>query len=99
MTCNYGRATEYNEDYAAGRMGGKTDLTTANFNLSGAYSLDSNCSFRLGFDAHYAKAKNDRYAGDLAHIVAASGARQPALTGPVSMLPAATQIAHLHGHA
>lgn len=26
-------------------MGGKTDLTTANFNLSGAYRLDSNWSF------------------------------------------------------
>ncbi len=51
ITSNYGLATEYNDDYAAGSMGGKTDLTTANFNLSGAYRLDSNWSFGLGFDA------------------------------------------------
>ncbi len=44
---NYGLATEYNDDYAAGSMGGKTDLTTANFNLSGAYRLDSNLELRL----------------------------------------------------
>ncbi|MEG9311964.1 long-chain fatty acid transporter FadL [Klebsiella pneumoniae] len=66
ITSNYGLATEYNDDYAAGSMGGKTDLTTANFNLSGAYRLDSNWSFGLGFDAVYAKAKIERYAGDSA---------------------------------
>ncbi len=49
-------------------MGGKTDLTTANFNLSGAYRLDSNWSFGLGFDAVYAKAKIERYAGDLGQV-------------------------------
>jgi long-chain fatty acid transport protein len=26
MTSNYGLATEFNNDYAAGSMGGKTDL-------------------------------------------------------------------------
>lgn len=62
-------------------MGGKTDLTTANFNLSGAYRLDSNWSFGLGFDAVYAKAKIERYAGDLGQIVAGSGALPPALAG------------------
>lgn len=81
ITSNYGLATEYNDDYAAGSMGGKTDLTTANFNLSGAYRLDSNWSFGLGFDAVYAKAKIERYAGDLGQIVAGSGALPPALAG------------------
>lgn len=79
--------------------GGKTDLTTANFNLSGAYRLDSHWSFGLGFDAVYAKAKIERYAGDLGQIVAGSGALPPQLAGPVSKIPADTQIAHLNGNA
>ncbi|HBR6281950.1 TPA: long-chain fatty acid transporter FadL [Klebsiella pneumoniae] len=99
ITSNYGLATEYNDDYAAGSMGGKTDLTTANFNLSGAYRLDSNWSFGLGFDAVYAKAKIERYAGDLGQIVAGSGALPPALAGQVAKIPADTQIAHLNGNA
>lgn len=78
---------------------GKTDLTTANFNLSGAYRLDSHWSFGLGFDAVYAKAKIERYAGDLGQIVAGSGALPPQLAGPVSQIPADTQIAHLNGNA
>ena len=81
ITSNYGLATEYADDYAAGSMGGKTDLTTANFNLSGAYRLDSHWSFGLG------------------QIVAGSGALPPQLAGPVSKIPADTQIAHLNGNA
>jgi long-chain fatty acid transport protein len=57
VTSNYGLATEFGENYAAGIYGGKTDLQTVNLNLSGAYRLDSNWSFGLGFDAVYAKAK------------------------------------------
>lgn len=79
-------------------MGGKTDLTTVNLNLSGAYRLNSNWSFGLGFDAVYAKAKIERYAGDLGQIVAGSGKLPPALAGRVSQIPADTQIAHLNGN-
>ncbi|WP_204280488.1 outer membrane protein transport protein, partial [Serratia marcescens] len=57
VTSNFGLATEYNDGYAAGSMGGKTDLETLNLNLSGAYRLNKNFSFGLGFDAVYAKAK------------------------------------------
>jgi long-chain fatty acid transport protein len=64
VTSNYGLATEFNDNYTAGSMGGKTDLTTVNLNLSGAYRLNSNWSFGVGFDAVYAKAKIERYAGD-----------------------------------
>jgi long-chain fatty acid transport protein len=53
----------------------------------------------LGFDAVYAKAKIERYAGDLGQIVAGSGALPPQLAGPVSKIPADTQIAHLNGNA
>ncbi|WP_064512782.1 long-chain fatty acid transporter FadL [Buttiauxella gaviniae] len=64
VTSNYGLATEFNNDYIAGEYGGKTDLTTLNLNLSGAYRLNNNWSFGLGFDAVYAKAKIERYAGE-----------------------------------
>lgn len=57
MTSNYGLATEFTDSYSAGIYGGKTDLQTINFNLSGAYRLNNNWSFGLGFDAVYAKAK------------------------------------------
>jgi long-chain fatty acid transport protein len=52
-------------------MGGKTDLETLNLNLSGAYRLNDHWSFGLGFDAVYARAKLERYAGDLPEIIGA----------------------------
>ncbi|ASL88763.1 long-chain fatty acid transporter [Serratia marcescens] len=97
VTSNFGLATEYNNGYAAGSMGGKTDLETLNLNLSGAYRLNKNFSFGLGFDAVYAKAKLERYAGDLPKLIAGSGKLPPQLAGPVSHIPADTQISHLKG--
>lgn len=64
VTSNYGLATEFNNNYIAGEYGGKTDLQTINLNLSGAYRLNDNWSFGLGFDAVYADAKIERYAGE-----------------------------------
>ncbi|MFH7825185.1 long-chain fatty acid transporter FadL [Kluyvera chengduensis] len=92
ITSNYGLATEFNDNYAAGAYGGKTDLQTANLNLSGAYRLNSSWSFGLGFDAVYAKAKIERYAGDLASTVGSLP-----LPFPTGMSSADSQIAHLKG--
>ncbi|WP_049848967.1 long-chain fatty acid transporter FadL [Trabulsiella odontotermitis] len=64
VTSNFGLATEFNNDFLAGEYGGKTDLTTVNLNLSGAYRLNDNWSFGLGFNAVYADAKIERYAGE-----------------------------------
>ena len=97
VTSNYGLATEFGDNYAAGAFGGKTDLETLNLNLSGAYRLDSHWSFGVGFDAVYAKAKIERYAGDLGKVVAGSGALPPALARQVAGIPADTQIAYLKG--
>ena len=97
VTSNYGLATEFGDNYAAGAYGGKTDLETLNLNLSGAYRLDSHWSFGVGFDAVYAKAKIERYAGDLGKIVAGSGALPPPLAQQVAGIPADTQIAYLKG--
>ena len=97
VTSNYGLATEFGDNYAAGAFGGKTDLETLNLNLSGAYRLDSHWSFGVGFDAVYAKAKIERYAGDLGKVVAGSGALPPALARQVAGILADTQIAYLKG--
>lgn len=97
VTSNYGLATEFNNNYTAGAYGGKTDLETLNLNLSGAYRLDNHWSFGVGFDAVYAKAKIERYAGDLGRIVAGSGALPPTLARQVAGIPGDTQIAYLKG--
>lgn len=68
MTTNFGLATDFNKNYAAGPIGGKTDLKTVNLNLSGAYRLNDNFSFGLGVDAVYADAEITRHAGDLSII-------------------------------
>ncbi len=80
-TSNYGLATEFNDDYVAGMLGGQTDLKTANLNLSAAYRLNDNFSFGLGFDAVYADAKIVRHLGE------AGG----------GLLPANTEAARLEG--
>ncbi|PIJ51529.1 long-chain fatty acid transporter [Erwinia sp. OLTSP20] len=87
-TSNYGLATEYNNGYAAGSYGGKTDLMTTNLNLSTAYRLNRHFSFGVGFDAVYARAKIERYAGELGSLLPAAG---------LPAVPADTQIAHLKG--
>lgn len=97
ITSNYGLATEFNNGYAAGAYGGTTDLETLNLNLSAAYRLNQHLSFGLGFDAVYARAKIERYAGDLPQLAVASGQVPAAYAGAVGSLPADTQIAHLKG--
>ncbi|MEQ9879907.1 long-chain fatty acid transporter FadL [Pectobacterium aroidearum] len=85
-TTNYGLATEFNDTYAAGSIGGKTDLLTSNLNLSAAYRLNQHFSFGLGVNAVYADAKITRHLGDLNTLPPINGA-----------LPRSTEIAKLEG--
>ncbi|MFJ5406188.1 long-chain fatty acid transporter FadL [Pectobacterium punjabense] len=85
-TTNYGLATEFNDSYAAGSIGGKTDLLTSNLNLSAAYRLNQHFSFGLGVNAVYADAKITRHLGDLNTLPPINGA-----------LPRSTEIAKLEG--
>ena len=80
-TSNYGLATEFNDDYIAGSLGGQTDLKTANLNLAAAYRLNENFSFGLGFNAVYADAKIVRHIGELG--------------GPT--IPAKTEVTRMEG--
>ncbi|QIR11860.1 outer membrane protein transport protein [Avibacterium paragallinarum] len=65
MNVNFGLKSEYSSDYDGGIFGGKTDLTTINLNLSGAYRVTQGLSFGAGLNAVYAKAKLERNAGVL----------------------------------
>ncbi|MEL7629228.1 long-chain fatty acid transporter FadL [Pectobacterium aroidearum] len=82
-TTNYGLATEFNDNYVAGSIGGKTDLLTSNLNLSAAYRLNQHFSFGLGVNAVYADAKIERTFGERAV--------------PVLGLQPSSQVAHLEG--
>ncbi|QTF07694.1 long-chain fatty acid transporter FadL [Brenneria izadpanahii] len=88
---NYGLATEFNDNYPAGTIGGQTDLVTSNLNLSAAYRLNQHFSFGLGVNAVYADAKIVRRAGELANIPASMGGLQGIVAGPSS------EVAHLEG--
>ncbi|MFZ1871468.1 MAG: long-chain fatty acid transporter FadL [Chania sp.] len=81
-TSNFGLATEFGNGYPAGPYAGTTDLTTVNLNLGAAYRLNQHFSFGLGFNAIYADAKLERYAGE---------------SGKQLGLPANTQISSLKG--
>lgn len=63
MTTNFGLSTDFHKDYAAGPIGGKTDLKTVNLNLSGAYRINDNFSFGVGANAVYADAEITRHMG------------------------------------
>ncbi|WP_312242888.1 long-chain fatty acid transporter FadL [Pantoea sp.] len=82
-TTNFGLATEFNHNYAAGPYAGETDLLTTNLNLSTAYRLNDHFSVGVGFDAVYAHAKIERYAGE---------------SFTQFRLPADTQITYLKGN-
>jgi long-chain fatty acid transport protein len=60
---NFGLATEFNEDYAAGSLGGETEIVTVNMNASVAYKVTEQFSFGIGLNAIYADAKIIRNVG------------------------------------
>lgn len=64
-TSYYGLSTKYSDEYAAGMLGGTTELITGNLNFSSAYQLNEYINFGMGFNAVYGKAKLVRHAGEL----------------------------------
>lgn len=98
LNVNYGLATEFDDKYAGGFLGGKTDLTAINFNLSGAYRVTEKFSVGLGLNAVHAKAKLERYAG-VALKLKAQALAQAGVQGAeqLAKLPANTVISKLQG--
>lgn len=68
-TTNFGLATDFKKDYAAGIIGGKTDLKTMNLNLSAGYRVNNQFSVGLGLNALYADAEITRHAGELPGMI------------------------------
>ncbi|SUC08779.1 outer membrane protein [Pasteurella canis] len=100
VNVNYGLATEFNDKYAGGFLGGKTDLTAINFNLSGSYRITDNLSFGLGLNAVHAKAKLERYAGVALKAKAKQLMTNPQMTQiaqALAALPENTIISKLEG--
>ncbi|SUT90721.1 porin [Actinobacillus lignieresii] len=72
---NYGLKTKYPTDFAAGSLGGNTELQAHNFNLSGAYKLGYGFSIGAGLNVVYSKAEFIRHLGDNAQATTAAAAR------------------------
>lgn len=62
---NYGLRSEYEDNYNAGTLGGKTELAAHNFNVSGAYNLGHGFSVGVGLNAIYSDAEIRRTLGDM----------------------------------
>jgi long-chain fatty acid transport protein len=65
---NYGLSTQFDNNYAAGVIGGKTKLTTFNINPNVAYRINDHWSAGVGVSAIYADATLIRRAGALAML-------------------------------
>ncbi|WP_409420129.1 outer membrane protein transport protein [Pseudaeromonas sp. ZJS20] len=65
---NFGLSTKYDENYAAGALGGKTELTTYNINPNVAYRLNEQWSLGAGISAIHADASLIRRAGALSYL-------------------------------
>lgn len=73
LNVNYGLKSNFNNQYSGGIFGGNTELTATNYNLSAAYKLGYGFSLGVGANAVHAKAKLNRYAGDIANLYSAYG--------------------------
>jgi len=61
---NFGLATEFADDYAAGQLAGTSEITTINFNASVSYKINSDWSAAVGLNYIYAEANLVRHFGD-----------------------------------
>ncbi|WP_166422116.1 outer membrane protein transport protein [Paraglaciecola sp. 20A4] len=82
---NFGLATEFDEDYAAGQLAGKTEIVTINFNSSVSYKLNDRLTVAGGLNIIYADATITRHLGDFSNALAANGITVPASTLAVDL--------------
>ncbi len=93
INSNFGLKSEYSDDYAAGTIGGKTDLKTVNANISGSYRMNEQLSLGLGVNVVYGEAELIRHAGR----VLENGITVPGLGEVVSPVAAKTEILNMQG--
>jgi long-chain fatty acid transport protein len=63
---NFGLATEFDDDYAAGQLAGETSITTVNFNTSLSYKVNDQLAIAGGVNLVYADASLVRNFGESA---------------------------------
>lgn len=61
---NFGLATEFPEDYAAGLLAGKTEIVTVNLNTALSYKVNEQLTVAAGLSVIYAEAQITRHGGD-----------------------------------
>jgi long-chain fatty acid transport protein len=61
---NFGLSTDFDDDYAAGQLAGRTEIFTANMNASVAYKVSEKFSFGIGLNVIFADAEIVRHAGE-----------------------------------
>ena len=83
---NFGLATEFNDDYAAGQIAGETEIVTVNMNASVAYKVSEQFSFGIGLNAIYAEAKIIR-----------KFCVVPPVNPAIASIPASADAVHLEG--
>jgi len=83
---NFGLATEFNDDYAAGQIAGETEIVTVNMNASVAYKVSEQFSFGIGLNAIYAEAKIIRKFGFV-----------PPVNPAIASIPASADAVNLEG--
>ncbi|WP_340676777.1 outer membrane protein transport protein [Paraglaciecola sp.] len=60
---NFGLATEFADNYAAGQLAGKTEITTVNLNAALSYKVNAQFTIAAGVSYIYADAQITRHAG------------------------------------
>ncbi|TWX69999.1 outer membrane protein transport protein [Colwellia sp. C1TZA3] len=93
INSNFGLKSEYDNDYAAGSIGGKTDLKTVNANISGSYRINEQLSLGLGMNLVYGEAELIRHAGS----VLKEGVIIPGVGSVVAPVPTSTEIVNMAG--
>lgn len=93
INSNFGLKSEYDNDYAAGSIGGKTDLKTINANVSGSYRVNEQLSLGLGLNIVYGQAELIRHAGS----VLENGVSIPGVGLVVPPVPTSTEVVNMAG--
>jgi len=93
INSNFGLKSEFDNDYGAGSIAGKTDLKTINTNISGSYRVNEQLSLGLGINVVYGEAELIRHAGS----VLENGLTIPGLGVVAPQIPASTEVVNMAG--
>ena len=88
-----GLKSEYGTNYAAGSIGGITDLKTINANISGSYRVNEQLSLGLGLNVVYGEAELIRHAGS----VLENGISIPGVGLVFPPVPSSTEVVNMSG--